>query len=188
MLNEINKITEYHKLEKDIEKAKNRRLLRTFAVIICVFIAYVSYSMWSSYSEEKDDLLAQTVLERMDGYAFENKEDNNGKWKRLVFNNDGFLYYYSGKNIDTSINEDAIQYMYKQIDDDSFQFFTDGHVVEGQFIDYYTSEDLQQEMTFMSFLKDGIPGRYYYRGTLNKGQLRLIDEEGEVCILERVEK
>lgn len=187
MLNEINKITEYHKLEKDIEKAKNRRLLRTFAVIICVFIAYVSYSMWSSYSEEKDDLLAQTVLERMDGYAFENKEDNYGKWKDLVFYNGGFLYYYSGKNIDTSISEDSIQYMYKQIGDDSFQFFTEGHVVEGQFINYYTSEELQQEMTFISFFKDGIPGSYNYRGTLNKGQLKLIDEEGEVYILERVE-
>ncbi|AWW28374.1 MULTISPECIES: hypothetical protein [unclassified Acetobacterium] len=187
MLNEINKITEYHKQEKEIEKEKNRRRTRINVVVICIIVASILFPFWSSYSGEKDDLLAQTVFERMEGYSFENKEDENGKWKRVMFYSDGFLYYYSGKNIDTTINEESIQYMYKQIGDDSFQFFTEGHVVEGQFINYYTSEELKQEMTFISFFKDGIPGSYNYRGTLNKGQLKLIDEEGEVYILERVE-
>lgn len=169
-----------NKLDEEIRRNKIK-----FLVIFgcCIFIV-LSFSLWHSYRTEKADFLAQTIFERMEYKTFENKDSEIGEWKRVAFESDGFLCYISPAIMDTSANES--KYMYKCTSADTFQFYVNGQVIEGRFINYATAEDIQKEFTFLKMWTDGIPGRYFYKGTLTEGQLKLIDENGKEYILEQV--
>lgn len=180
----------YLEADKFEEEAKRKFLsgfLKRLVITLCILLAIVSYFIWGGYTSNKNDLLEQSVFERMHYISLQNKDSDSGVWKFINIRPDGFLYYFSGNYMDSSFFEDdyTYRYMYKQLDEVSFEFFVNGNRVVGQFINYYTNEDLNQNMTLISYLKDGVPGRDSYKGNLDEGQLKLIDENGVEYILDQ---